>query len=114
MLPTSRTLSRCGLSLLLMIAWATVAWSCPNCKDALAHDPAQAGLVRGFFWSIVFMVSMPFLVFGGVSAYFYWEVLRARQAKQAVLANELLPDASGSPFAEPSAPIEEADPVGVS
>jgi heme/copper-type cytochrome/quinol oxidase subunit 2 len=54
-----------------------VAAACPTCKDNLAHDPASAHLARGFYYSILFMVSMPFIIFGSLSAYFYWEFRRA-------------------------------------
>ena len=56
--------------------------ACPTCKDNLAHDPASANLVRGYAYSILFMLSMPPLIFGGLSAYFYWEVRKAK-ARQA-------------------------------
>jgi len=64
---------------------AAVATACPTCKDNLAHDPASANLVRGYAYSILFMLSMPPLILGGLSAYFYWEVrkAKARQAAQA-------------------------------
>jgi heme/copper-type cytochrome/quinol oxidase subunit 2 len=96
----------------LAVASTAIAFACPNCKDALANDPAQAGLVRGFFWSIMFMVSMPFLIFGGVSLYFYWEVQRAKQARSTALADDSAAVAVDSPFAEESVRVEEADPVG--
>src|SRR5262245_24957353 len=54
------------------------ALACPTCKESLAHDPASANLVRGYAYSILFMLSMPPLIFGGLSAYFYWEVRKAR------------------------------------
>jgi hypothetical protein len=57
---------------------AVVATACPTCKDSLAHDPASANLVRGYAYSIVFMLSMPPLIFSGLSAYFYWEVRKAK------------------------------------
>ena len=111
-----------GLAILFAVTWSTVAWSCPNCKDTLANDPAQAGLVRGFFWSIMFMVSMPFLVFGGISAYFYWEIRRARLASQAAIAGTSVYGTSvsgtsnltslNSPFAEPSSHVDIEEPVG--
>lgn len=62
-----------GLSLV-----ESVAWACPNCRDALASDPNQAHLVRGLFYSIIFLLSMPFLILGGLSSYFYWQVRQAR------------------------------------
>jgi hypothetical protein len=68
----------CVGAVLLFIALEAVAMACPNCKDAMASDPAQQGFVRGLFWSILFMVSMPFLILGGVGSYLYWEVCRAQ------------------------------------
>jgi heme/copper-type cytochrome/quinol oxidase subunit 2 len=67
------------LALWLVAAASSWAAACPTCKDALAqHDPEHANLVRGYFWSILFMMSMPFLILGGLSAYLYFEVRRAR------------------------------------
>jgi hypothetical protein len=61
---------------------AAIAVACPTCTDSLAHDPASENLVRGYAYSIIFMLSMPPLIFGGLSAYFYWEVRKAK-ARQA-------------------------------
>ncbi len=59
---------------------ATDAWACPMCKAALGSQGRGHGdLVGGFFWSILFMLSMPFLILGGLSAYMYWLVRQARQ-----------------------------------
>jgi heme/copper-type cytochrome/quinol oxidase subunit 2 len=72
------------IALAAVLLSAGVAAACPTCKDSLAADPASANLVRGYAYSIVFMLSMPPLIFGGLSAYFYWEVrkAKARQAKE--------------------------------
>ena len=74
-----------ALALMMLTLSAAVATACPTCKDNLAHDPASANLVRGYAYSILFMLSMPPLILGGLSAYFYWEVrkAKARQAAQA-------------------------------
>jgi hypothetical protein len=63
-----------------------VALCCPTCKDNLANDPAATNLARGYYYSILFMLSMPPLILGGLSAYFYWEVRKAR-ALQAALSH---------------------------
>jgi hypothetical protein len=68
--------------LLAALALPAIAAACPTCKDQLAHDPASAGLVRGYAYSILFMLSMPPLIFGSLCAYFYWEVRRARTQAQ--------------------------------
>jgi heme/copper-type cytochrome/quinol oxidase subunit 2 len=72
-----------GLALAAVLLSVAIAAACPTCKDNLAHDPASANLVRGYAYSILFMLSMPPLIFSGLSAYFYWEVrkAKARQAK---------------------------------
>jgi hypothetical protein len=59
------------------------AVACPTCKDSLTHDPATANLARGYAYSILFMLSMPPLIFSGLAGYFYWEVRRARRAHAA-------------------------------
>jgi len=67
-----------GLTLMAVMLSAAIATACPTCKDSLAHDPASANLARGYAYSILFMLSMPPLILGGLSAYFYWEVRKAR------------------------------------
>lgn len=70
------------VTLILVVILPTIVLACPTCKDGLSGDPATSGMVRGYFWSIVFMMSMPFLILGGISAYFYYEVRRARALAQ--------------------------------
>ncbi len=68
--------------LVVVLLLAAVAQACPNCKEALASsDPQQQNMVRGYFYSILFMMSMPFLILGSFSSYMYLEVRRARAAK---------------------------------
>jgi len=83
-----RTASRLGHPLLavaaigLVFALSTAAWACPGCKEALASGDGQGGdLVSGFFWSILFMLSMPFLIFGTFCTSMYIAVRRARAAQ---------------------------------
>ena len=82
----------------IVLVLAGVASACPTCKDNLAHDPATANLARGFYYSILFMVSMPFVIFGGMSAYFYWEV---RKAKSQQAAQHAVAASAASEMAEP-------------
>ena len=63
--------------------------ACPTCKEAIAENgQSQEGLVRGYFWSIIFMMSMPFLIFGGLGYYFSSQVRRARAAELLETAGE--------------------------
>ena len=67
------------LAMLLCLVLPGAALACPACKDAIAESGPNAGnLVRGYYWSILFMMSMPFLILGGLVSYFYFEVRRAR------------------------------------
>ncbi len=74
-----RRLSTPLFAVLLLVLVGSYAVACPTCKDSLAeNDPNNATLVRGYFWSILFMMSMPFLILAGLSSYMYYEVRRAR------------------------------------
>ena len=55
------------------------ALACPGCKQALA-DSKGGNMIAGYFWSILFMMSMPFTLLGGFSGYMYLLVRRARAA----------------------------------
>ena len=72
---------RTAVCISLLLGLATVGLACPTCKDAVADGPQQAAVVRGYFWSILFMMSMPFLIFGGLAGYFYYQVRQARAAQ---------------------------------
>jgi hypothetical protein len=64
------------------------ALACPNCKDSLSqNDPTAMGIVQGYFWSIILMLSLPFIVLTSLSTYFYVLVRRARRAAGASVAS---------------------------
>ena len=93
-----------------------VAEACPNCKDSLAEsDPASLGIVQGFFWSIMLMLSMPALILGGLCTYFYLLVRHARRGGAAGAAM-LAAGSSGEGIpptqaATPSAPQRSSLPT---
>ena len=69
------------LMLLIVVAQAAIAHACPGCKQALEHaDGEQSNMINGYFWSILFMLSMPFTLFGLFSGSMYLAVRRARKA----------------------------------
>jgi hypothetical protein len=76
--------SRVGLvlvALALVLLLHAVAAACPNCKDAMEkQDPTHGGMVKGYFYSILFMMSTPYLLLGSFCAVMYYRVRRARQA----------------------------------
>jgi uncharacterized membrane protein len=80
MRPRHRIAILLALACLVFVATVTDASACPMCKTALAsHDRTHGDWVGGFFWSILFMLSMPFVLLGSFSTYMYVLVRRARR-----------------------------------
>ena len=78
-----RTIS---ISILVLVAIAiglpSVAVGCPTCKQGIAEASNNPNLVRGYGWSIVFMMSSPFLILTGLGSYFYYEICKARSSQR--------------------------------
>ena len=73
-----------ALALVLMCLIASVAGACPNCKEALAqNDPHGEAIAAGYYYSILFMMAMPFATLGTFSCLAYLSIRRA--AKQQAL-----------------------------
>ena len=70
----------CCTLLAALLAAPAAAEACPTCKDAIAqNDPQHQAMVKGYFYSILFMMSMPFVVLGTFGGMAYLSVKRARQ-----------------------------------
>lgn len=75
-------------SLLLLIAGVTLlvagaAEACPTCKDGLAAADSQgANIARGYFYSILLMLAMPFTLAGSFGLYVWREFRRQAQTEQ--------------------------------
>ena len=79
-----QTMKRWALPLLIVTLMIAVAEACPTCKDSVEND---SNMVQGYFWSIIFMMSTPFLILGGLFSYLYWQVVKAKaKANQPSLA----------------------------
>lgn len=66
-----------GLALLI----ASVAAACPTCKEGLAqNDPQGQAIAAGYYYSILFMMSMPFAILGTFGSLAYFSIRRAQQA----------------------------------
>jgi len=53
------------LALSLGLVTTSAATACPNCKEAVAAQPSEAaGMARGYNYSVLFMVAMPFTLLG--------------------------------------------------
>jgi hypothetical protein len=56
---------RVALSIALLLGVAGEVSACPNCKDAVAAQPAEvARMKNGYNWSVLFMMAMPFTLLG--------------------------------------------------
>ena len=85
----SGRLIRVVLAVVILISMQAVVLACPTCKDGIAqNDPYGANVAAGYFWSILFMMAMPFLIFGGLGTYFYLEIRKARARQAAGLSTE--------------------------
>jgi hypothetical protein len=52
-------------SLGLSLSLTPAATACPNCKEAVAAQPTEvAGMARGYNWSVLVMLAMPFTMLG--------------------------------------------------
>ena len=82
----TRILSLALLVTAAVLLFAGPASACPGCKQALSADGGN--MVSGFFWSILFMMSMPFVLLGsfGSAAYLMVRRERRRQAEASVAA----------------------------
>lgn len=94
-----------AVAVAVVAASESIATACPLCKQALAsHDRAQGDIVAGYFWSILFMMSMPFLILGSLGGYLFLEVRRARARPQAGTRRP-------SPDAARRLPFEAGEPL---
>jgi hypothetical protein len=63
---------------LLVMSVAATASACPSCKQALG-DGSQGDLARGIYYSILFMMSMPFAIVGSFGCLAYRAVKREQR-----------------------------------
>ena len=55
-----------SLTLILTLGLSTAARACPNCKEAVAAQPADAeNMARGYNYSVMFMLVVPATMLGG-------------------------------------------------
>ena len=54
--------------------------ACPTCKEGMSgSDPISVARASGYFYSILFMMSMPFVIVGTFGGAAYLSIRRARQ-----------------------------------
>ena len=68
----------------LLLFFASVAAACPTCKEGLAqNDPQGQALAAGYYYSILFMMSTPYIVLATFGSCAYYSIRRARQQREA-------------------------------
>jgi len=69
-----------AMVVVLVLLIASVAAACPTCKEGLAqNDPQGQSIAAGFYYSILFMMSMPYIVLGTFGSIAYLSIRRARK-----------------------------------
>lgn len=70
------------LVLVVVVCLVSDASACPTCKDGIAeNDPGSQAMAAGYFYSILFMMAMPFVIIGTFGSFAYLSVRRAREAE---------------------------------
>lgn len=86
-----------ALAVALMLFIASVAAACPTCKEGLAqNDPQGQSLAAGYYYSILFMMAMPFTILGTFGSLAYLSIRRAQKDADAdavaLAAGQCAPD----------------------
>jgi heme/copper-type cytochrome/quinol oxidase subunit 2 len=69
--------------LVVVISACSAASACPSCQAALAGDEAHGDLARGIYYSILFMMSMPFAIVGTFGTLAYRTIKREQRKRDA-------------------------------
>jgi hypothetical protein len=73
-----------GVAVLLAVALAGEVFGCPTCKDGVAaNDPEGLNLARGYAYSILIMLAMPFTLLGSFGTYVWLEMRRQKRDAEA-------------------------------
>jgi uncharacterized membrane protein len=68
----------------ITICLADVAMACPTCKDSVAqNDPQYQSMARGYYYSILFMLSMPFIIVTAFGTFAYRSFKQAEAQRAA-------------------------------
>ena len=63
--------------------------ACPTCKDGIAEsDPTSQAQAAGYFYSILFMMAMPFVLIGTFGGAAYLSIRRARDQQRSAAAQK--------------------------
>ncbi len=70
-----------AMAVALVLLIASVAAACPTCKDGVAQsDPHGQSIAAGYYYSILFMMAMPFAILGTFGSLAYLSIRRAKKS----------------------------------
>ena len=96
------------VALAMLLPTARSVSACPTCSEAAAaNDPEHEHMVKGYFYSILFMMGVPYTVFFSFAGYMYWEVKKARARKAAEVSGD--PSNSDKPLTPAAAAVPTPD-----
>jgi p-aminobenzoyl-glutamate transporter AbgT len=79
----ARCLLTVTIAFVAMLLLSTDLMACPTCKNGMSGgDPVSVARASGYFYSILFMMSMPFLIVGTFGGAAYLSIKRAREREQ--------------------------------
>jgi uncharacterized paraquat-inducible protein A len=68
-----------AIVLVAVVVLSAEVMACPNCKNGMSGgDPLSVARASGYFYSILFMMSMPFLIVGTFGGAAYLSIKRAK------------------------------------
>lgn len=80
------------LALALVAVLTAVASACPTCKEGLdQNDPHHQSLAAGFYYSILFMMSMPYIVLGSFGYLAFLSIRKAKERQAVEAASDPAP-----------------------
>jgi cytochrome c biogenesis protein CcdA len=80
------------LGFAIVLGSASAASACPSCQTALATDGSQGDLARGIYYSVLFMMAMPFAIVGTFAGFAYRAVKREQRRLEALQKAEQAAD----------------------
>jgi hypothetical protein len=73
----------------ILLVVADVASACPTCKDSVAqNDPQYQSMAAGYYYSILFMMSMPFIIVTTFGTFAYRSVKNAQALRDAARSDK--------------------------
>jgi hypothetical protein len=77
---TKHCLLKFAIVLVAVVVLSADLMACPTCKNGMSGgDPLSVARASGYFYSILFMMSMPFLIVGTFGGVAYLSIKRAKE-----------------------------------